>query len=356
VADHPRRDRPWYLLPAGIAVASRLYSTAVVLVLHSFPGMRPELLTVWDAAWYLRIAEGGYHGGVVHGGHDFAFFPAWPLLIKVASLGVFPLPETGFILANALFVVAAVVVWRVLADRLGAAIATAAVLLLAFAPSAYVFSLPYSEPLFLLAAGAYFFAPPESRRRIPAVALAMFTRIAGAGLVAAALVRAATTTGRARAVALAAAAAGCLAFAVWWGFIAVLTQQLTGFLLGSPSWAHGGSGLTRIVVALRNPNLPRAAWLGFIALVTLGALALVRRDRELAVFALTVLALSLLPGGTVNSMPRYALSAFPAFAGLALLAERFDRRLVAVVAVLFALAQIAFALAVLLAAPRGVAA
>ncbi|MER3418875.1 MAG: hypothetical protein C4343_07265 [Chloroflexota bacterium] len=355
MAEHPPREEHWYLLPAAVAVVSRCYSAAILLALHSIPGMRRSLLTVWDAAWYLRIADSGYHGGVVHGGHDFAFFPAWPLLIKIASLGIFPLPETGFVLANGLFVVAAVLIWRVLADRLDAATATAGVVLLAFAPSAYVFSLPYAEALFLVAAGSYFFVRPESPWRLAATAFAMFTRIAGAGLVSSALARAAMTRGRARLAALAAAAAGCLAFAVWWGFIAVLTQKPTGFLLGSPSWAGGSSGLRRLAVALLHPTLPRLAWLGFVGLVTVGALLLVKRDRELAVFSLTVLALSLLPGGTVNSMPRYALSAFPAYAGLALGLDRLDRRLVRVLAVLFALAQIGFAAAVLLAPPHGAA-
>lgn len=355
VSGHAPGHGRWFVLPAAIALASRLYSAGVLSALDALPGMRPNLLRVWDAAWYLGIAETGYHGGVVRGGHDFAFFPAWPLLIKVGSLGVFPLAETGAVLANGLFVAAAVLIWRVLADRLDAATATAGVVLLAFAPSAYVFSLPYSEPLFLLVAGAYFLAPSQSRWRMPAASLAMFTRIAGAGLVASALVRAMTTRDRERAVALAAAASGCLTFAIWWAFIALLTQRFAGFLLGSPSWAHGASGLTRIGVALLHPNLARLAWLGFVGLVAVGAIALFRRDRELAVFGATVLALSLLPGGTVNSMPRYALSAFPAFAGLALVIERFDRRLVWVAAVLFALGQIAFAALVLAAPPRGVA-
>lgn len=164
-----------------------------------------------------------------------------------------------------------------------------------------------------------------------------------------------TTQGRRRLAAVAAAAAGCLAFAIWWTFIALLTRQLGGFLLGSPTWAGGSSGLTRIATALLHPSLPRLAWLGFVALVTMSAVVLARRDRELAVFAMTALALSLLPGGTVNSMPRYALSAFPAFAGLALALGRLDRRLVWVAAVVFALGQIAFVALVLAAPPRGVA-
>jgi len=52
-----------------------------------------------------------------------------------------------------------------------------------------------------------------------------------------------------------------------------------------------------------------------------GAVLVLRRDRELGIFALGVLALTLLPGGLVSSTPRYAISAFPAFAGLALAAR-----------------------------------
>jgi hypothetical protein len=54
-------------------------------------------------------------------------------------------------------------------------------------------------------------------------------------------------------------------------------------------------------------------------------------------------------------MPRYTLSAFPAFAGLALVLGRLDRRAVWVAAALFALGQIAFAALILAAPPRGVA-
>jgi hypothetical protein len=42
----------------------------------------------------------------------------------------------------------------------------------------------------------------------------------------------------------------------------------------------------------------------------------VRRDVELGVYSLGVLAISLLPGGVIYSLPRYAVVAFPAFAGL----------------------------------------
>lgn len=349
------RQWPTYALPAAIATASRAYSIAVITAVATVSGMHRSVLSIWDAAWYLRIAATGYHGRAVFGLHDFAFFPAWPALVKLASLGVLPPDVTGAVLANMLFIVAVVLIWIVLAARLGDGAATGGVLLLAFAPPAYVFSLPYSETLFLAAAALFFCAGPDSRWRLPLAALAMLTRIAGAALVASSLLVAARTTGRHRYAALAAAAGGILAFAIWWAFIALLTRQFAGFLLGSPSWDHGGSGLTRLIAALHRPTVERVAWLAFFVLVTLGAVGLARVDLELAAFSLAALSFALLPGGTVNSMPRYALSAFPAFGGLALWAQRPGWKLLAVVAVAFAVGQIAFASWVLAAPPHAVA-
>ncbi len=351
----PGRRWPWFAIPVAVAVASRAYSLAILGALTLVPGMRRGLPAVWDAAWYLRVARSGYHAGVVSGGHDFAFFPAWPLLVKVASLGVLPSGAVATLLANALFVVAAVLIWRVLDERLGRAAATGGVALLAFAPPAYVLSLPYSEPLSLAATAAYFGVGPASRWRLPAAALAMFARIAGAAVVASALARAAMARGRERWTLLAAAAAGTLAFAIWWGFIAHLTGQFTGFLHGSPSWAGGSSGLVRIGVALARPTISRLVWLAFLGIMAVGAVGLMRADLELAVFSVAALALALLPGGIVSSMPRYALAAFPAFGGLALLAQRLDRRLVVALAVVFAVGQVLFAAWAMAAPPLGAA-
>ncbi len=351
----PGRRWPWFAVPVAVAVASRAYSLAILGALSLVPGMRSGLPAVWDAAWYLRIAGTGYHAWVVGGGHDFAFFPAWPLLVKVASLGVLPTALVGTALANALFVAAAALIWRVLDERLGREAATGGVALLSFAPPAYVFSLPYSEPLFLVAAAVYFGAGAASRWRVAAAALAMFARISGAAIVASALTRAALSRGRERRASLAAAAGGVIAFAIWWGFIAHLTGQLTGFLHGSPSWAGGASGLARIEVALARPTISRLVWLAFLGIMTAGAVGLIRADLELAVFSVAALALALLPGGIVSSMPRYALAAFPAFGGLALLARRLDRRLVVALAVVFAAGQVLFAAWAMTAPPLGAA-
>jgi len=343
-----RRLRPvvtaarfWALPPVVIATASRAFSAALVWLANALGHPhRLNPFVAWDAGWYLQVAKSGYHatpvtlsGTNVH--YDFAFFPLWPAVIRLCTLGVLPAAATSVVLANLLFIAAAVLLWKLLAERFEATLATGTVALLAFSPPAYVFSLAYSEPLFLLLAAAYFLGRMRPLRRGLLAALAMAARISGAAIVASAAVEALLTQGRARRAALLTVVLGMAAFAAWWLFIAWLVHDPLGFLHGSPSWGRS-SGVVQIVDQLRHPDLRRLAALGFTALVLVGGLLVFRRDRELGVYAVVAVALGLLPGGLIASMPRYSLVAFPAFAGLA---ERLGRRGTLVLVVVFALAQ-----------------
>ncbi len=313
------RTLRWALVPLGIGLASRAW--AIVLIAWA-DRMRPEPVgnpfVVWDALWYVSIARTGYHSGPIGSSpHDIAFFPAWPILMRFATPPGWSINIVAPVLANGLFVVACVLLWRVLADRLGASVATPAIAFLAFSPAAYVGSLAYGESLFLVMAGGAFLVRGRMILRALAVAGAMVTRVAGAALVLIELVGVLRTRGRERVGHLAAAMAGVAAFAGWWIFLAWLTQDPMGFLRGSASWP-GETGVASFVQALSFREAPQVVALG-IWLVLVGASVVVlRRDRELGLYALAVLAMTFLPGGLVSSSPRYALSAFPAFAGLAL--------------------------------------
>lgn len=205
-----------------------------------------------------------------------------------------------------------------------------------------MFSLAYSESLFLLAAALFFLVPSTSAWRAPVAALAMLTRIAGGAIVASAAVQAVRTRGPERRVAVLAVLGGLAAFAAWWVFIALLTGDPMGYAKGSSSWIHG-SPVAALLSTARNHPVRMAGWVAFVALVGLGSLWLVRRDPELFTFSAMVLATALLPvlaGGIVHSIPRYAVVAFPAFAGLA---GPLGRRGSTVLVTLFVLAQVAFA-------------
>jgi hypothetical protein len=309
----------WVIVPLGIGLASRAWAIAAIAWANQ---LRPDPFgnpfVVWDALWYVSIARSGYHANPIADSlRDIAFFPGWPMLLRLATPPGWPIDVIAPALANGLFILACVILWQVLADRLGGRVATPAIAFLAFSPAAYAGSFAYNESLFLVLAGSAFLLRGRTIARAIAVAAAVATRVAGAALVLLELVQSLGARGRERVRHLSVAAAGLAAFGAWWLYLAWLTHDPVGFLRGSPNWP-GETGVDSFVQALSFHEAPQAVALG-IWLVLVGAsIVVLRRDRELGLYALTVLAMTVLPGGLVSSSPRYALSAFPAFAGLAL--------------------------------------
>jgi hypothetical protein len=130
----------------------------------------------WDSVWYMAIAAGGYGDGARE-----AFFPLYPLLVKVAGA---PLQSTlvgGALLSTALLGVALVLLHRLVALDYERAVARNAVLVTALFPMSFFFSAVYSESLFLaLSIGAVYAARRERWAWAGALgALAATTRSAG---------------------------------------------------------------------------------------------------------------------------------------------------------------------------------
>ncbi len=68
-----------------------------------------ERLFRWDAVWYYKIAEKGYdlapHAFLMKDGANWAFFPLYPLLIRILSnITGISLLVTGYLLSNILFI------------------------------------------------------------------------------------------------------------------------------------------------------------------------------------------------------------------------------------------------------------
>ena len=90
------------LPPLGLYLVSRLVvlAASIPAVFHSNPGAGPwpeitsgwaleRVLTQWDGAWYIWVADRGYPTGTEYRHHlsDVAFFPGFPALIRgVASV------------------------------------------------------------------------------------------------------------------------------------------------------------------------------------------------------------------------------------------------------------------------------
>jgi hypothetical protein len=100
----------------------------------------------WDSVWYLDIAHSGYGGA---SGDRTAFFPLYPLLVKVVGLLGSPL-IAAIAISCAAFVVALAALHRLAVIEVGEDAARWAVLSTALFPGALWFSAAYSESVFLM--------------------------------------------------------------------------------------------------------------------------------------------------------------------------------------------------------------
>ena len=130
----------------------------------------------WDSVWYLAIAGAGYGDGARE-----AFFPLYPLLVKVAGAPLHSTLVGGALLSTALLGVALVFLHRLVALDYERAVARNAVLVTALFPMSFFFSAVYSESLFLsVSIGAVYAARRERWAWAGALgALAATTRSAG---------------------------------------------------------------------------------------------------------------------------------------------------------------------------------
>jgi len=133
----------------------------------------------WDSTWYLTIAQDGY--GSPHSHAQAAFYPLYPLLMRAGGWVVGSPLLAGILVSLVCFLVALVLLHRLVALELGGRYARPAVLLTAFFPSALFFSAVYSESLFLLVSVGAFLAARQERWAIAGLlgGLAALTRNSG---------------------------------------------------------------------------------------------------------------------------------------------------------------------------------
>ena len=125
-------------------------------------GRAPGALARWDAVWYLTIAHSGYGGG----GSLTAFFPLYPLSVRAAAGGWTShaaLLASAYAVSAVSFVVALVLLHKLVELELGERYARPVLLLVAFWPASFFFSAPYSESLFLALSVGVFYAARSGR-------------------------------------------------------------------------------------------------------------------------------------------------------------------------------------------------
>ncbi|MBB3664103.1 hypothetical protein FB384_003007 [Prauserella sediminis] len=330
------------LAPALIYLAVRAAGVALLWVMSAANG-QDFTLQHWDAGWYLQIAAGGYEqvdAGMTdaHGAHHsytaMVFFPAYPQLLGL----LFPEDpqlylEFAVILSTAIGIVGAYGIAR-LARALGGnrSAELSAVALVAAAPMAIVYSMPYPEAL-LVAAVAWALAAMLERRWLTAGLCALvagYTHPMGAPLVAvivvAGLIAAYRGEGNGWRPALAAAIApvGVGGYLLWVQF----TSGVPGgyFAITREGWGNqlDLSYVGWIFDTLGTGREAYSVLSALLCLVVAAALVPAWRHLPVAVWAYTALVLLLTIGhaGAEHDRVRQLLSAFPLLVLLAVWAGR----------------------------------
>ncbi|MGD9798463.1 MAG: mannosyltransferase family protein [Acidimicrobiia bacterium] len=301
----------------------------------------------WDAGWYHRIAVDGY--SYVSGEQStVAFFPAYPLLIRLLAAGPFSAFGAGIaitVVAGAASVVLFARWCRRWLDGTGTWVAVACLMAWPFA--FFLYGAMYSDALFLaLAVGAFLLLERDRPLAAGLVgALATATRVVGPALVVGLLLRGwersrvpGNRLPRWWAPALVLSAAGVAAYCAYLGSrfgspLAFVEQT------GVPGWDQAAGPRTWFKIRFMEEMLDTTGAIRLRNLAHLAAFAtalaftprVVRRfGWAYGAYVALVLVVPGLSSKNFLGLGRYALAAFPAFAAAGdLLAGRPRLRVVA---------------------------
>jgi hypothetical protein len=105
----------------------------------------------WDAVHYLNIASQGYQGT------DMAFFPLYPMLIRILGRLVGNHLIAGILISNASFFFGLLYLYKLLEHEYDRSVARRAIFYVSIFPSAVFFSAVYTESLFFMLTVASFY-------------------------------------------------------------------------------------------------------------------------------------------------------------------------------------------------------
>ena len=275
-------------------------------------------LTSWDGWFILGVARDGYHAAAVTGTyHDYAFLPLYPAVVRILSA---PWPAfTGLVailVSNAAFLVALGLFVTLGEAVVGRERARLGAIYLALFPFSAVFSMSYTESLFLMLAVGAFLAAERDRRALAGLlfGLACLTRLQGVVmLVPLGLILLSRDGWRPR-PSLAWLALGPIASAGFLLFVASLTGSSSGYLDAQVGWGRAGVGTSAATGgSIAELFSPYQASLLLVLGVAIFLLVYVRADRiPLAYALLPVLTLGLaFSSGLLEAIGRITMLAFP---------------------------------------------
>jgi hypothetical protein len=318
-----------------------------------------------DGNWYMSIAQLGYERRPYSAERqaNWAFFPAYPLLLRAVARLTGEMPLTAVMLSTLLLLPALFLLHRTaLAFGSDAATADRTVFYVAAFPVSYFFSLPLTESLFLLLTVGSFYAAKRERWLVAGLlgAVASATRVTGVLLFPALALlyweTYRTLKPRLNFLPLLLIPAGLLSFMF---FLYRTTGNAFAFRdITVEAWGRRPQFfLTTLLSYLAHPLFIAEPWdfrlLNFLAAsaaLACGLVLLKRRDWSLACYALasTLVALS---NSLLHSQARYAMVVFPAFMVVASAARntRTDQAILTAFLILLTLMTVLYSLHVTIA-------
>jgi Gpi18-like mannosyltransferase len=285
-----------------------------------------------DGSWYISLAQNGYEQTPFDNVrvHNWAFFPLFPLAIRMAARLTGEYLLTAIVLSNIFFFLALIVLHKtVLAFGYDQEVAGRAVFYTAIFPAAYFFSLPWTTSLYLLTVTTGFWAAKREKWWLAGVfaAMASATHYSGIFVFPALLILYWQSMRplklRASVLGLLLAPAGLLVFMA---YLYKLTGNAFAFAEVQSAWnVRSGLFLRPLYAFLIIPFALAEGWnfrlLNFASAVTAlvcGIILLKRREPALAFFTLIsiIFPLSTL---TLEAHARYVIVLFPVFLVLAIM-------------------------------------
>ena len=284
----------------------------------------------WDAVHYLDVATKGY------GGTDMAFFPLFPLMIRILGWLTGNHLIAGLLISNASFFFGLLFLYKLLEHEFDRSVARRAIFYVSIFPSAVFFSAVYTESLFFFLTVASFYYMREHKWWFAGAIgfLAALTRVEGVLLAVPFAIEWAGTYRGAMRAGLRNAVAGLLipaGLAVYMAYLWVLRGdplyfshvQIHWNRHFAPPWVAFYDAIRRVAHAtagqvVANEMLEIAFTVLMIGVLIAGWRRL--RPSYIAYMALSIL----IPMSTSSlmSMPRFALVLFPMFAILARWGDR----------------------------------
>ena len=332
---------------------------AAFLSLHRIPVARiiRQRASIADANWYMNIAAGGYahRPFATDQSYNWAFFPLFPLTLRLASKLTGERAITGMFLSSIFFFGALVLLHKTTMEfGFDPGEASRATLYVAAFPMSYFFSLPLTESLFLLLTVGSFYAAKREYWWTAGVvgALASATRVTGILLLPALVLLYWQTyrslRPRTNLLALLLIPSGLLSF-MW--FLYSITGNPLAFKDIVVVWGRQPRFfLLPLLDYLMDPLQLARPWdfrvFNFAAAVTViicGLVLLKRRQWALAFYTLAAMVVTL-NSGLLQSQARYSMVVFPAFMvlGLAGRKPRFHHVLVTTSLILLTVFTICF--------------